>query len=41
MKVKDNKLETFAYICLCIATFGMVAVFRLIITVAIRKAFEE
>ena len=41
MKPNKDILETIAYYCFGIATLGTLFVLRLIITVAIRKAFEE
>ena len=41
MKTNKNKLESFVYICFCIGTFGALAVLRVVISQAIRKAFEE
>ena len=41
MKLKQDKLQRLAYILFCIATFGFVAIVRLIITQAILMAFED
>lgn len=41
MKTNENGSDSFAYICLCLGTFGIAALIRVMITVAIRKAFEE
>lgn len=36
-----NGLDMFLYIGLCICTFGLVEIFRLTITQAIKRAFED
>ena len=41
MKIKNNKIDTFFYILLCIFTGGMAYFARIIITKAIIKAFEN
>lgn len=41
MKIKNNWLETSIYCILCILSFGIVYLMRLIITIAIRTAFKN
>jgi hypothetical protein len=41
MKIKRSILEEIVYILMCIGSFGVVAMFRVVITMAIRHAFEK
>ena len=41
MKIKIDRWQDFTYIVFCIATFGVIAVIRLVITKAIKMAFED
>jgi len=41
MKLKNSILDTLLYICLCILSLGLICLFRVVISEAIRCAFKE
>ena len=41
MKMKRSKWDTFLYIVMCIFTFGFIALYRVVISEAIRNVIEE
>ncbi len=41
MKIQKNTIDTIAYIGFCICSFGIVAILRVVISVAIRKAIKN
>jgi len=41
MKVKQNKLDTVAYIILCILSGGTIWLLRILMSVAIRMALKD